>query len=223
MSSHSCPADTIEVMITSVTDILLSSADGPAVYPPVSLRSMVAPPAGTDSAVSARGRHQLGGPHHYHHQQPVSLSGRPVRQHSPHVSFSGNLQYLGESSSDLDTDFPVPPAPDLMVESPPPPAMADRNLTTFASPRTAGYSSVVHTHPGQHNGGYGGVATSLVKSSGTIPTPPLGLEGGRKRWGAPCSKDEDDRTTSTTSGSYVINPDDLRKEIDELILNDMIV
>ena len=175
------------------------------------------PSSGADTA-PARGRHSGG---RSSINSAASGSGRPLRQHSPHVSFSGNLEYLGESSTDCDAEFPPPPPPDLDHESPPPPPFAEKNLSTFASPWNNSYRSVLHSHPRSH--GYAGVSTSLVKNS-TTPTPPLVVEGGRQRWGSPQSfNDEDDRTTSTTSGSYIINPDDLRKEIDDLILNDMIV
>ena len=117
---------------------------------------------------------------------------------------------------------PPPPPPDLGHESPPPPPVAEKNLSTFGSSWNNSYRSVLHSHPRSH--GYAGVSTSLVKNPAATPTPPLVAEGGRQRWGSPHSfNDEDDRTTSTTSGSYVINPDELRKEIDDLILSDMIV
>ncbi|KAL8574391.1 hypothetical protein ACOMHN_062904 [Nucella lapillus] len=194
-------------------------ADGPAVYPPVSLRNMVTPSSGPET-ISGRGRHPgawRGAGFH-----ATTASGRPLRQHSPHVSFSGNLEYLGETSTDVETEFSPHPAPDLIVESPPPPATADKTFSTFGSPQSNSYRSVLHAYPGNYHG-YGGVTTSLVKNS-VSPTPPLVLEGSRKRWGSPSSNDEDDRTTSSaSSGSYVINPEDFRKEMNELILNDMIV
>ncbi|XP_076468205.1 protocadherin-7-like isoform X1 [Babylonia areolata] len=217
--------------------------EGPAIYPPVShVRGLGAPSSGSEALPSGRGRHLrssgggggIGGFHHL-----TSASGRPVRQHSPHVSFSGNLEYLGETSTEDAAEFSTPPAPpDLIVESPPPPATADRNFSSFGSPQPRqghSYCSVLHTYPGNYQG-YGGVSTSLVKNSvspAPVPAPPLVLEGaaaaaaaagGRRRWGSPSSNEEDDRTTSSaSSGSYVINPEDLRKEMNEMILNDMIV
>lgn len=188
-------------------------------YPSVFLRGSGAPPSGADT-VPSRGRHHYGGRSSIN--SAASGSGRPLRQHSPHVSFSGNLEYLGESSTDCDPEFPPPPPPDLGHESPPPPPVAEKNLSTFGSSWNNSYRSVLHSHPRSH--GYAGVSTSLVKNPAATPTPPLVAEGGRQRWGSPHSfNDEDDRTTSTTSGSYVINPDELRKEIDDLILSDMIV
>ena len=207
------------VTTTYLTPCLSSlSSDGPAVYPNVFLRGPLAPPSGADT-VPVRGRH-YGGRGSFN--SAASGSGRPLRQHSPHVSFSGNLEYLGESSTDCDGEFPPPPPPDLLYEAPPPPPVPEKNLSSFGAPWNNSYRSVLHSHPRSH--GYAGVSTSLVKNS-TTPTPPLVVpDGGRQRWGSPHSfNDDDDRTTSTTSGSYVVNPDDLRKEIDDLILNDMIV
>lgn len=142
-----------------------------------------------------------------------SGSGRVPRQHLPHVSFNGNLEYLGESSTDRDDEFPPPPPP--AEESSP--SFVDRNFP-FGSSRQPAYRSVLHSYPG--NSGYSGVTTSIVRNSG-VSTPPSVPDGGRQRWGSSSFNDDDDGTT--TSGSYTINPDDLRKEIDELIMNDMIV
>lgn len=202
--------------------------DGPAVYPNVFLRGPVAHPSGADTLPAREPRHHYGGRSSFN--SVTSGSGRAPRQHSPHVSFSGNLEYLGESSTDFG-QHSFPPPPDLLFEAPPSPPIAETNFSTFGqSPRSYNnsYRSVLLSHP--RSSGYGGVSTSLVKNSASPPThththspSPLVVEGGRQRWGSPSFNDDDDRTNSTTSGSYVINPDDLRREIDDLIHNDMIV
>jgi hypothetical protein len=216
---------------------MLSFAEAPGVHHnSVYLRNPAPSSIGASETLPVRGRYPLGG--------RTSGSGRQ-RQHSPHVSFSGNLEYLGETSTD-DTDLPLPPPPDLILrESPPPPATADRNFSTFGAPSSLSnsYRSVLHSHPGSN--GYAGVSTSLLKNSmapSTRSRSPAGSSSShahspsphtlpivtpsssaQRRWGSPSFHDDDDRTTSTTSGSYVISPDDLRKDYDDHIHNDMIV
>ncbi|XP_076446031.1 protocadherin-1-like [Babylonia areolata] len=171
--------------------------------------------AGSHSnALPVKGRHQ-----HHHHPQPHphhhyggrnnnnTTASRPPSSSSslsrglPHVSFSGNLEYLGESTTDQDPDFLPPPPPDILEEPAPAPAAMERTFSTFggggggggtttsssamspsppgpaATTTTNSYRSVLHSHgPGSHQAGYGGVSTSLVKGGGPVaPSLPLGV------------------------------------------------
>ncbi|PVD34407.1 hypothetical protein C0Q70_05679 [Pomacea canaliculata] len=78
-------------------------ADAVAMYPmpPVYAARGTTPPvnAGLGDLRPIRTRHSGRG-------GLSSGSGRVPRQHLPHVSFNGNLEYLGESSTDRDDEFP---------------------------------------------------------------------------------------------------------------------
>ena len=206
------------LFMLSFTHIVSNISEGPTIYPQhVYSRSPVTSTSGSDT-LPVRGRH-FGSRSSF---GPSSSSGRPPRQH---VSFSGNLEYLGESTTDPDVEFPPPP-PDVLQDP------VERNFSTFGSPtpgQSNSYRSVLHSRLGGSHG-YGGVSTSLVKknSSPTVsggPTPPPGADGSRQRWGSPSlTNDDDDRTTtSTTSGSYVLNHEDLPRDTEDFRYRDMIV
>ncbi|KAL8603171.1 hypothetical protein ACOMHN_032617 [Nucella lapillus] len=214
---------------------MIGESEGQAVYQqhPYPRNPAAAPSFVGTNALSVKGRH-YGGRHTSGSSSAPGRSSRHPPSSSPHVSFSGNLEFLGESSTDRDADFLPPPPPDILEEPAPAPAAMERNFSTFGFPAAGGtnsYRSMLHSHPGGHqHAGYGGVCTSLVKNSPSPTPPPLGLgmdggSGSRKRWGSPSFNDEDDRTTtSTTSGSYVLSHDDLpRAERDEMSFSNMMV